>query len=92
MDYVETMTEHGEFHMETFPSQDAMAWETQGPVYDRTSEMLGESDRGITVFRKMLREQIELVRQGGDPIALVRDPRSNRLIEFATSEWRSGDE
>jgi len=78
--------------METFPSQDAMAWETQGPIIDRTRELLGESDRGITVYRKMLREQIDLVRQGGDPIALVRDPQNNRLIEFTTSDWRSGDE
>ena len=92
VEYVSYKNDEREFHMESFPSQDAMAWETQGPVTDRTRELLGESDRGITLFRKMLREQIEIVRQGGDPIALVRDPERNRVIEFATSEWRGGEE
>ncbi len=92
VEYVSYKNQEGEFHMETFPSQDAMAWETQGPIIDRTRELLGESDRGITAYRKMLREQIDLVRQGGDPMALVRDPQNNRLIEFTTSEWRSGEE
>jgi 5,5'-dehydrodivanillate O-demethylase len=82
----------GEFHMETFPSQDAMAWETQGPITERDRELLGESDRGITLFRKMLSDQIGLVLQGGEPLGLVRDSESNRIIEFATTEWRGGDE
>jgi 5,5'-dehydrodivanillate O-demethylase len=77
--------------MENFPSQDAMAWETQGPLTDRTKELLGESDRGITLFRKMLREQIELVMSGGEPIALIRDPANNQVINFLTSEWQGND-
>jgi len=85
-------SEDGEFHMENFPSQDAMAWETQGPLTDRTKELLGESDRGITLFRKMLREQIELVMSGGEPIALVRDPANNQVINFLTSEWQGSDD
>jgi 5,5'-dehydrodivanillate O-demethylase oxygenase subunit len=92
VDYVVTKMEDGEFHMANFPSQDAMAWETQGPVYDRTSEMLGESDRGITLYRKMLIDQIRLVQQGGEPIALVRDGADNKIIEFVTTEWRGGEE
>ena len=92
VDYVVTKSEGGEFHMETFPSQDAMAWETQGPVFDRTSEMLGESDRGITLYRKMLIDQIRIVQQGGDPLALVRDDDANKIIEFVTTEWRGGEE
>ena len=85
-------SEDGEFHMENFPSQDAMAWETQGPLTDRTKELLGESDRGITLFRKMLREQIELVMSGGEPIALIRDPANNQVINFFTSEWQGSDD
>jgi 5,5'-dehydrodivanillate O-demethylase len=92
LEYIAYKNQEGEFHMESFPSQDAMAWETQGPIIDRTRELLGESDRGITLFRKMLREQIDLVSQGGEPMALVRDPDGNRIIEFATSEWRGGEE
>jgi 5,5'-dehydrodivanillate O-demethylase len=92
VEYVTYKDGAGEFHMENFPSQDAMAWETQGPITERTRELLGESDRGITLFRKMLREQIDLVGRGGEPMALVRDPAINRVIEFATSEWRGGED
>jgi len=74
----------GEFLMTTFPSQDAMAWESQGPVFDRTKENLGRSDLGIVKFRKMLKDQIKIVEQGGEPIALMRDPEKNRIIEFVT--------
>jgi 5,5'-dehydrodivanillate O-demethylase len=69
-----------------------MAWETQGPVTDRSKELLGESDRGITAFRKMLREQIEIVMRGGDPMALVRDPVRNEVINFVTSEWKGTED
>jgi len=92
VDYVVTKSEDSDFHMETFPSQDAMAWETQGPVFDRTSEMLGESDRGITFYRKMLMDQIHVIQQGGEPMALVRDHDANKIIEFVTTEWRGGEE
>jgi 5,5'-dehydrodivanillate O-demethylase len=92
VEYVVTKNQDGEFHMDNFPSQDAMAWETQGPITDRSREMLGESDRGITLFRKMLRDQIEIVRKGDDPMALIRDEKYNRIIEFATTEWRGGEE
>src|SRR6185503_21013490 len=60
--HVRTTDDAGEFHMENFTSQDHMAWETQGPLADRSKEHLGEGDRGIIMFRKMLREQIEAVR------------------------------
>jgi len=92
VEYVTTKNKEGEFHMESFPSQDAMAWETQGAITDRTQEVLGDSDRGITMFRKMLREQIEIVRKGGDPMALVWDEEKNRLIEFITTDWHGGEE
>ena len=72
--------------METFNSQDEMAWETQGPVFDRTKENLGQSDRGVTLFRKILREQIRIVQQGGEPIALVRNPEKNKIIHLISEE------
>lgn len=84
VEYVPYKNEAGEFSMTTFPSQDAMAWETEGPIFDRSEEHLGTSDQGIVKFRKMLREQIKIVQQGGEPIALVRDPEKNRIIEFVT--------
>ena len=32
--------------------QDIMAWMAQGPVADRSKEKLGESDRGVILFRE----------------------------------------
>jgi 5,5'-dehydrodivanillate O-demethylase len=55
-------------------AQDHMAWETQGPIADRTVEHLSYSDRGISMFRKLTREQIARVQQGLDPMGVVRDP------------------
>ena len=51
-----------------------MAWETQGPIADRTVEHLALSDRGVVLLRRLLREQIERVQQGHDPFGVIRDP------------------
>jgi 5,5'-dehydrodivanillate O-demethylase len=76
-------TADGEYDLQTFPSQDQMAQETQGTIYDRTTENLGTSDRGIVMFRRMLLEQLERVEKGQEPtLAVVRDPAKNRLIDF----------
>jgi 5,5'-dehydrodivanillate O-demethylase oxygenase subunit len=83
------LTPDGEYDLTTFYTQDRMAWETQGPLYDRSEEHLGATDRGIVMFRKLLAEQIKIVEDGGDPIALVRDPAKNQIIEFHSSSNRS---
>lgn len=76
-------TTDGEYDLKTFFSQDQMAQESQGAIYDRANENLGVSDRGIVLFRKMLLEQIERVERGEDPtVAVVRDPERNRMIDF----------
>jgi 5,5'-dehydrodivanillate O-demethylase len=66
--------------------------EAQGPIFDRSLETLGATDRGIGLFRKLLDAQIALVERGEDPtIAAVRDPEKNRIIEFEdmTQPWGS---
>jgi 5,5'-dehydrodivanillate O-demethylase len=60
--------------------QDTMAWITQGDVADRTQEKLGESDKGIIMFRRLLREQMAIVEDGGEPMNVFRDPAKNGLI------------
>lgn len=67
---------HPEAHytMGTVLAQDHMAWETQGPIADRTTEHLSYSDRGIAMLRKLMREQIMLVQEGKDPMCVIRDP------------------
>ena len=49
---------NGEYAMDSFFSHDKMAWETQGALFDRGKEHLCESDRGIILFRKMLKEHL----------------------------------
>jgi len=81
-EFVSTKNEDGEFHMENFPSQDQMAWETQGPIANRPDEHLGESDRGIILFRKLLRDQLHAVESGGDPQGINRDPNKDEIIRL----------
>jgi 5,5'-dehydrodivanillate O-demethylase len=61
------------FTLQSVLAQDHMAWETQGPVADRTTEHLSYSDRGVAMLRKLTIEQIERVQQGLDPMGVVRD-------------------
>jgi 5,5'-dehydrodivanillate O-demethylase oxygenase subunit len=92
VEYPIVLNDAGEFHMDSFNSQDAMAWETQGPIFDRTQEHLGTTDQGIIMWRNLLKEQIEIVQRGGEPIALVRDPARNHIIEFDTTSATSRED
>ena len=78
------------YRMNMVSAQDSMAWETQGAVTDRTEERLGVADEGIIMLRKLLREQIEVVRHGGEPMGLLREPEQNRIIELAVINDRIG--
>lgn len=82
--------DNGEYRLDQVLAQDAMAWETQGAPTDRTQEHLGVGDEGIILLRKILREQIEIVRHGGEPLGIVRDASKNRLIEFDVINERIG--
>jgi 5,5'-dehydrodivanillate O-demethylase oxygenase subunit len=74
--------EDGDYHLKTFSSQDGMAWETQGAVFDRSKEHLGYSDRGVSMLREMLLREIDVVEEGGDPMALVFEEAENRSINL----------
>jgi 5,5'-dehydrodivanillate O-demethylase len=69
--------------------QDFVAWVTQGPNADRTLEKLGESDRGIIMFRKQLREQMDIVADGGDPMNVLRDAEEAKYVELPLERWPS---
>jgi 5,5'-dehydrodivanillate O-demethylase len=77
-------TPDGVYKMEKVWMQDYMAWETAGPVYDRSKEHLATSDKGITTFRKLLKTEIDKVKKGKDPIGVIRNPEKNRIIHFQT--------
>ena len=68
----------GRLIVDNINAQDMMAWITQGPISDRTAERLGTSDKGIILFRGLLREQIERIARGDDPLGVVRDPAHNQ--------------
>jgi hypothetical protein len=65
---------YARFDQRSVLAQDHMAWETQGPIADRTQEHLAASDRGVVLLRRLVKEQIERVQHGLDPLGLVRDP------------------
>ena len=80
------MKENGEYDPSQFYAQDLLAWETQGSRYDRSSELLGRSDSGIAMWRKLLKQQIEAVQAGKDPVGVIRDARDNQCIGFGIAE------
>lgn len=73
---------NGDFITDYIDGQDIMCWITQGSVADRTSEKLGTTDKGIILFRQLLKEQIAKVEQGEEPMNVFRDPASNQFIEL----------
>jgi 5,5'-dehydrodivanillate O-demethylase len=60
--------------------QDRMAVEQQGTIADRPNEHLGVSDGGIILQRKMLRESLDAIAQGQDPLCVIRDPAKQKII------------
>ncbi len=72
--------------------QDMVAWPTQGPIVDRSREWLGESDRGLIMFRRMLEEQIRIVEDGGDPMNVFRDPAENECIELPFPNYETPEQ
>jgi 5,5'-dehydrodivanillate O-demethylase len=69
---------------------DIMVWVTQGPIADRTHELLVGSDQGIVMYRKLLLDQARIVNEGGDPMGVIRDFEENRLIAFAQEANKFG--
>ena len=68
--------------MDNNSGQDIMAWITQGPISDRSQEKLGESDKGIIMYRRMLRQQMALIEDGGEPMNVFRDPAANVCVDL----------
>jgi 5,5'-dehydrodivanillate O-demethylase len=74
--------EHGEFIVDNVDGQDMMVWITQGPIADRTRENLGSTDKGIAIYRRVLRREMKKVAQGLDPMGVLRDPARNQRIDL----------
>ena len=85
-EYCQLKNEAGVYNMDLVLAQDSMAWETQGDITDRTQEHLASSDRGIVMLRRLIREQIEIVQAGGDPLGVLRGPEKDKMILFETKQ------
>ena len=68
----------------TSTDQDRMVLEGQGLIYDRSTETLAASDRGVAMYRRMFKESLAAVAEGRDPRGIVRDPEKNVVVEFGT--------
>jgi len=62
-----------------FLNEDACATETMGPIFDRSREHLGASDKGVIAVRRRLLDAIESFQAGGDPPHLVYDEADNHF-------------
>jgi 5,5'-dehydrodivanillate O-demethylase len=74
--------DNGNYLVDYVLGQDMVAWYEQGTITDRTQEHLGQSDTCVIAYRKLLAEQIEIVRNGGEPMNVFRDPAENYRLEL----------
>ncbi|MQA13330.1 MAG: Rieske 2Fe-2S domain-containing protein [Pseudonocardiaceae bacterium] len=70
--------------------QDIMTWVSQGAIPDRTTEHLGRSDIGVTMLRRMFKEQMKIVADGGDPLGTVREPRERIDLPCEKNKFHAG--
>ena len=79
-----------------FQAHDAFATESQGPVQDRTAEHLVSSDKAIIAARKLLLSAIRDVKEGREPLHVIRDPKLNHFENIvvhselvpASTDWK----
>lgn len=60
--------------------RNVMVAEAQGGIVDRSKERLGESDKGVILWRDLLKRQMKLLEDGGEPMNVFRDPAQNVRI------------
>jgi len=78
--------ENGKPVLDYVLGHDMVAWYGQGSIVERSEERLAETDRGLVMFRKMLRDQMKIVEQGGEPMNVFRDPEANSYLNTVLYE------
>jgi phthalate 4,5-dioxygenase oxygenase subunit len=76
--------------------QDGCATESMGPVYDRTKEHLGYSDKTIIALRRVLLQAARSVQGGREPPHVITEPKLNDFSRLravkgvlpANASWR----
>jgi 5,5'-dehydrodivanillate O-demethylase len=82
--------ERGNHVVNYVEGQDIMAWVTQGPITDRTTEHLGRSDIGVAMLRKMFRQQMAAVAKGEDPLGTIREPHERIDLPCEKDKFHAG--
>jgi phthalate 4,5-dioxygenase oxygenase subunit len=74
---------------------DQWACESMGDIQDRTKEHLGQSDKAITAYRRLLRQAIEEASNGGRPLMVLGPEQAPKLTGPAaidgigpTDDWQ----
>jgi 5,5'-dehydrodivanillate O-demethylase oxygenase subunit len=65
--------ENGDYRLDYVLAQDMVAWTEQGSISDRTREHLGQSDACVIAYRKLLRQEIDKVTAGEEPMNVFRE-------------------
>jgi phthalate 4,5-dioxygenase oxygenase subunit len=63
--------------IEDFLNHDGCATESMGPIFDRSKEHLGVSDKAVIAVRKFLLTSVKDLQNGKEPPHLVRDAELN---------------
>jgi phthalate 4,5-dioxygenase oxygenase subunit len=63
--------------IEDFLNHDGCATESMGPIFDRSKEHLGVSDKAVIAVRKFLLTSVKELQNGNEPPHLVRDGEFN---------------
>jgi 5,5'-dehydrodivanillate O-demethylase oxygenase subunit len=78
--------EKGRWIDDDIVGQDLMVMIAQGPILDRSKEILGTTDVGVVQYRRFLKEQILKVQRGEEPLGVYRDPVKHRRLELPHSK------
>lgn len=70
--------------IQDFLNEDACATETMGPLYDRSREHLGASDKGVIAVRRRLIDAARALERGQEPPHLVWDADANDMRHVDT--------
>jgi 5,5'-dehydrodivanillate O-demethylase len=66
--------------------EDIAAWITQGEIADRSEEKLGLSDKGVILYRQLLKQEMEKSQRGEDPMNVFRDAATNAYIRLSLED------
>ncbi|MPZ13844.1 MAG: Rieske 2Fe-2S domain-containing protein [Chloroflexi bacterium] len=79
--------ERGEPLFDYITAQDHMAWWSQGDITDRTKEHLAYTDMAVVGYRQLLKEQMDIVVEGGEPMNIFHDPASNVRLDHGPARY-----